>query len=265
MNIIQLKNISYSYPDGTKALNKINIDIKKGSKVALLGENGSGKSTLFLLLTGIYKPLEGQYLFNEIDAKKRKDLFKSIGLVFQDPDIQLFAPTIYKEVSYGPINLGLKEELVRNIVDDALRVFDIEHLKNKAPHLISYGQKKRVSIADIYAMNNEVIILDEPFAWLDIKHKNLVKDVLDDLNKKGKTIILSTHNPELAYSWADNVIVLKNGESLISGEPETVFNSSFLTLETDFELPFFIKAAKKLKMEPLPKSEEEFLIMAGDK
>ncbi|MBC7960825.1 MAG: ATP-binding cassette domain-containing protein, partial [Vallitaleaceae bacterium] len=166
--IIEVKNLHYSYPDGTKALQGVNMELKRGSKIAILGSNGAGKSTLLLHLNGTLKPKEGQVLFGgEVITygKKQLDgLRKEVGIVFQDPDTQLFSASVYQDISFGPMNLKLPEAEVKQRVESAMTTTEVVAFKDKPTHALSYGQKKRVSIAGVLAMSPKVIILDEPTA-----------------------------------------------------------------------------------------------------
>lgn len=224
---IELNGIEYSYPDGTEALKGIDLKIERGQKVAFLGANGSGKSSLFLLLAGMVKPAHGEYLLNDgpvkWTAKWRRILSKTIGFVFQDPDVQLLCNTVYKEVAYGPANFGLKGSELQDRVQWAMQECGIVPLADKTPHALSFGQKKNVSIASILAMNTEAIIFDEPLAWLDHQHKQNMLKTLNMLHAKGKTLIVSTHNADFAYQWADIIYIVHEGQIIDKGAPSYIF------------------------------------------
>jgi len=271
-NILETKNISYSYPDGTKALDGVSVRIKKGSKVAVLGSNGAGKSTLFLNLNGVLKPTGGKVYFNgrEVDYKRASltELRKNVGIVFQDPDVQLFSSSVYQEVSFGPMNLRLPEHIVRERVECSLEELGISHLKERPTHFLSYGQKKKVSIADIIAMEPEVIIFDEPTACLDPRNSQQLVRLFDKLNRSGKTVILSTHNVDMAYSWADHVIVMKEGKVEREGMPKDVFRDTDLLESADLIKPFVLEIYDELKktgalgdVDAIPASREELIGM----
>lgn len=243
--IIEAMNLNFKYQDGTKALNNINLKIEKGKKISFLGVNGSGKSTLFLNFNGILKPSSGKVLYdgNEIKytTKSLKDLRKNVGIVFQDPDNQLFSASVYQEVSFGPMNLKLQECEVRNRVEVALENTGMIGFKDKAVHFLSYGQKKRVAIADIIAMKPEIIILDEPTSSIDPKHSKQVVQIFDELNEKGMTVILSTHDVELAYSWSDYIFVMKDGEIVKEGTPYAIFSDDELIYNSYLEKPLILE------------------------
>ncbi|MBU3155257.1 ATP-binding cassette domain-containing protein [Clostridium estertheticum] len=249
--ILETKNLSYKYQDGTKALNNINIKIEKGKKVSFVGVNGSGKSTVFLNFNGILKPTKGNVIYkgNEVkyNQKSLLELRKNIGIVFQDPENQLFSASVYQEVSFGAMNLKLNETEVRRRVDAALMDVGMYDYKDKAVHFLSYGQKKRVAIADILVMNPEIIVFDEPTSSLDPKHSKQIVKIFDDLNQKGITVILSTHDVELAYSWSDYIIVLKDGEIAREGTPYEIFSDDKLIHECYLEKPFILEVFEQLR------------------
>ena len=232
--IIQTENMSYTYPDGTSAIKDVNIEIKKGEKVAIVGSNGAGKSTLFGHFNGINKPSSGLIKIdgNPVEYNK-KDLLKlrqKVGIVFQNPDDQLFAPTVIEDVAFGPMNLGLSDDEVEERVAEALKMVGMLGLENKAPHHLSGGQKKRVAIAGILAMRPEIMVLDEPTTGLDPKGVKQVLDILYKLNQEDMTIIIASHDVEMVIQFADKIFVLHNGEIIGQGTPEEIFNN-FETLK----------------------------------
>jgi len=202
--ILEAVDLEYSYPDGTKALRNVNLQVHKGEKLAILGSNGAGKSTLFMQFNGIFRPNSGiiKYQGEDISYKNKAliELRKQVGIVFQDPDSQLFSASVWQDISFGPLNLGLPEEVVIERVKQALIDTETTDLEDKPTHLLSYGQKKRISIAGVLAMEPDVIIFDEPTAGLDPRHSQEFMLLLEKLSLEGKTIILSTHDVDLAYS-----------------------------------------------------------------
>ncbi|WP_053955479.1 energy-coupling factor ABC transporter ATP-binding protein [Inediibacterium massiliense] len=274
--ILKTENLSYEYPDGTKALKNLHLKIEKGKKIAILGVNGSGKSTLFLNLNGILRPTSGKVVYNgeevKYDRKSLLNLRKNIGIVFQDPDKQLFSASVYQEVSFGAMNLKLSEDEVRKRVDHALYSIEMYEYKDKAVHFLSYGQKKRVSIADILVMNPEIIIFDEPTSSLDPRHAKQMIDIFDDLNQRGMTVILSTHDVELAYSWSDYIVVMKNGEIIKEGTPYEIFSDDELIKNAYLEKPIVLEVFEVLckndqinDQKYIPKNREELLKMIQNK
>ncbi|MDD4498092.1 MAG: ATP-binding cassette domain-containing protein [Methanosarcinaceae archaeon] len=241
MTILETRGLTYSYPDGTVAVQDLDIKINKGKKIAFVGKNGSGKSTLFLLLNGTLKPKKGEILFHgapfKYGSKALREIRKSIGIVFQNSDDQLFAPTVYQDVAFGPTNHDLPKEKVRELVDRALEQVGLIHLKDKPPHHLSGGQKKRVAIAGIMAMEPEVIILDEPLANLDPVGADEIMDLLNEFNHFGSTLIISTHDVDLAYRWSDYVYLMSNSKLIGEGAPEEVFRDVELLKEANLRQP----------------------------
>ena len=178
--LLQVKNLNYSYNHEKRTLNNINLDIYKGQKIAVLGSNGAGKSTFFLNLNGVLTPESGEIFYKDIKISKKNlnELRKNVGIVFQDADNQIIASSVLAEVSFGPMNLKLSKEEVKERVYEALEYMNINHLKDRPPHYLSGGEKKRVSIADIIAMKSEVIVFDEPTASLDPLNVEILEDVL---------------------------------------------------------------------------------------
>jgi cobalt/nickel transport system ATP-binding protein len=241
MIILEARDLKYVYPDGTVAVQDLNLEIKKGKKVAFVGQNGSGKSTLFLLLNGTLKPAQGDVLFHGVpfkyDSKSLRDIRKSIGIVFQNSDDQIFAPTVYQDVAFGPANLGYSKERVDACVQKALEQVGLSRLKDKPPHHLSGGQKKRVAIAGIMAMEPEVIILDEPLSNLDPVGADEIMDLLNEFNQFGSTIIISTHDVDLAYRWSDYVFLLSNSKIIGQGTPAEVFKEPELLKKAGLRQP----------------------------
>ncbi|BAH08082.1 energy-coupling factor ABC transporter ATP-binding protein [Clostridium kluyveri] len=266
--ILETKNLSFQYPDGTKALNNINLKIEKGKKISFIGVNGSGKSTLFLNFNGVLRPTKGNLIYkgNEVkyNQKSLLQLRKNIGIVFQDPENQLFSASVYQEVSFGAMNLKLDEIEVRTRVETALKNIGMYDYREKAVHFLSYGQKKRVSIADILVMNPEIIVFDEPTSSLDPKHARQIINIFNDINEKGITVILSTHDVELAYSWSDYIFVMKNGEIAKEGTPYEIFSDNKLIEECYLQKPLILEVfealneSKKISWNnSIPKNKEE--------
>ncbi|HWR26039.1 MAG TPA: ATP-binding cassette domain-containing protein [Methanosarcina sp.] len=241
MIILETRNLKYTYPDGTEAVQDLSIEIKKGKKVAFVGPNGSGKSTLFLLLNGTLKPKQGEVLFHgasfKYDSKSLRDIRKSIGIVFQNSDDQIFAPTVYQDVAFGPANLGYSKERVDACVQHALEHVGLSRFKDKPPHHLSGGQKKRVAIAGVMAMEPEVIILDEPLSNLDPVGADEMVDLLNEFNHFGSTIIISTHDVDLAYRWSDYVFLMSNTKLIGQGTPAEVFKNQELLKKAGLRQP----------------------------
>jgi cobalt/nickel transport system ATP-binding protein len=226
--IIQTENMSFTYPDGTSALNNINIEIKEGERVAIVGSNGAGKSTLFAHFNGINQPTSGLIKIDgEPAVYEKKELLQirqKVGIVFQNPDDQLFAPTVVEDVAFGPMNLGLSDDEVDERVEEALKMVGMSGLEKRAPHHLSGGQKKRVAIAGILAMRPEIMVLDEPTTGLDPKGVEQVMEILYMLNKEDMSIIIASHDVEMVTQFADKIFVLHDGQIIGQGTPEEIFN-----------------------------------------
>ena len=219
--VIELQRVTFTYPGDITALDTFSAGIARGRRTAVLGRNGSGKTTLFSLLNGLQRPQKGVILFDgeqiRYDRQGLLKLRQAVGMVFQDPDSQLFSACIYEDISFGPLNLGLPEAEVRNRVENALEQMKLTGLENRPTHSLSFGQKKRACIAGVLAMQPQVLVLDEPFAGLDPIMAAEFMTILDELHLGGTTLIIATHDLDLAYAWADDVIVLQNGRLLAQG------------------------------------------------
>lgn len=240
--IMETREVSFLYPDGMRALNKVNIQIRKGQTTAILGGNGAGKSTLFKCLNGILKPTEGKVFFkeNEIVYKRQhiQNLRKSVGIVFQDPDRQLFSANVYQDISFGAMNLKLPEDEVRRRVEFAMKMTGVETLKDKPTHCLSFGQKKRVAIAGVLVMNPEVLILDEPTAGLDPKGVSEIFKLLKKMqNELNVSVIIATHDIDIVPLYCDYSYVLDNGEIVLHGSPKDVFEQADILRNVNLRLP----------------------------
>jgi len=264
MSYLELEHISFEYPNQTLALDQVNLNIEKGQKVAVVGENGSGKSSLFLCLCGIHHAQTGRYIIDGEEQKcKRKDrnkLFRKVGYVFQDPEVQLFASTVEKDISFGAINTGMKGDALQACMDEVMEMTQTYDLRKKPPHQLSYGQKKRVAIAGVLACKPEVLLLDEPFAWLDNQQKKNTIQVLDRLHEQNKTIIISTHDINFTYEWADKLVVMKEGRIMATGEPQELLKNQNILDEAGLEMPLILQLTKRLNLESAPKTMEDFFL-----
>lgn len=265
--ILSLKNITYQYPDGTIALNDISLSFDAGKKIALIGNNGAGKSTLFLLLNGILKPTFGDLLYKgkKITYKRQeiKLLRRQVGIVFQNPETQLFSSSIYEDIKFGPKNLGLSPLELEETVEEAMKLTETEAIKDKPPHFLSIGQKKRVAIAGIIAMNPELMVLDEPTAGLDPYYAKKIMKILDHIHNENRTIILSTHNVDLAYEWADEMIIINDGSIIEHGAPCKVFQNAAAIEQSHLEKPWVMEVFERFheggfsQNRNYPKSKDE--------
>lgn len=238
--ILEAQKVHYTYSDGTAALQGIDLAIPKGQFAILLGPNGSGKTTLFKAITGLIKPGRGEVRVSGKPFKEytKEELYRRIGFVFQDPNDQLFAPTVGEDVAFGPVNLGLPPAEVTKRVQEALEMVGIPHLISKPIHYLSYGQKKRVSIAGVLAMKPNLIILDEPTAGLDPAGVRDIMQLLVKLNKEeGITILMATHDVDLVPLYADRIFILYEGTIRLAGNPREVFASKEVVRNAHLRLP----------------------------
>ena len=235
MTVFEVRNLCYRYESVT-ALENVSFSIEAGTRVALLGANGSGKSTLLRLLDALYFPDSGSISFHNQpieqhcfdDDRFAFDFRRRVGLVFQNPDVQLFNPTVFDEVAFAPLQLRwAKEEIIRR-VDQMLDVMEIRHLKNRPPHRLSGGEKKRVAIASVLVLDPEVLLLDEPTAALDPRSQSQIIDLLIGWGDGSKTVITATHDLGLVEDIADYCFVLQNGRVAAEGNPGEVLRDSGL-------------------------------------
>jgi len=240
MYILETRNLHFAYPDGYKALQGIDFQVKKGEMIALLGANGCGKTTLFQHFNGLLKPEAGEVKIkgSKIETIDKDEVFRTVGLVFQDPNDQLFAATVYEDVSYGPTNLGLGIEEVRQRVERALNLVEMWQYRDKPIHHLSYGQKKKVAIAGILALEPEIMVMDEPTAGMDPRGVSNLMGLLVDIQKQtGCTVVISTHHVDLVPIFCERIYVMNQGRIVTSGTPQEVFNRKKIIREAGLRLP----------------------------
>lgn len=254
-NIIEVKNVTYEYTDEDNrftAVKNLSLDIKKGSFTVILGHNGSGKSTLAKMLNGLNKPTRGDVFVDGINTKAEEteiEVKRKVGMVFQNPDNQIIASIVEEDVAFGPENLGIPPEEIRQRVDSALATVDMADFKKSTPHHLSGGQKQRIAIAGMIAMEPECLVLDEPTAMLDPKGRAEIISTLLRLNKeKGMTVVLITHYMEEAEN-ADRVIVMSDGEIIADDKPKTIFSDVKRLKDVGLDVPQTAELLYKLKSE----------------
>ncbi|MDU7330284.1 MAG: energy-coupling factor transporter ATPase [Finegoldia magna] len=239
-NIIEIKNLSFQYEGSSKkVLKNLNIDIKEGEFICVLGHNGSGKSTLAKLINAQYIPTEGDILVGNMNTKDDDNLWnirEMCGMVFQNPDNQLVATIVEEDVAFGPENLGVPREELRKRVDECLELVGMSEYKRHSPALLSGGQKQRIAIAGILAMNPKCLLMDEPTAMLDPQGRKDILDTVLKLRKMGKTIIHITHYMEECVN-ADRIIVINEGNVVLEGTPREVFSNVVQMKEIGLDVP----------------------------
>lgn len=259
MALLEIRNLSYSYDGKVDVLKQIDLSFSLGEKIALLGSNGAGKSTLFSHLVGLLQGdgellLEGKPLGK--GKKEQQKLRDDVGLVFQNPDDQIIAPTVFSEVAFGPLNQGKGGEELRQEVEESLKIFSLLEKKNLPPHYLSGGEKKKLTLADILVMKPKLFILDEPTASLDPFHVELLLKQLEDIEKTGACVLLATHDMEFAYHWAKRWILLSQGSVLYDGEVLGALKKQGLLEEAGLRPPLLYDVAKLLQeKEQLGKDE----------
>ena len=267
--MLEVQNIKYSYNKDYQALKGVSLKVEKGEMVALLGKNGAGKSTLFLHLNGIYEPDEGKVFIDGEELKyDKKSLLKfrqKVGIVFQNPDDQIFAPTVEEDVAFGPLNLKLPMEEVQKRVTESLARVGMSGFEKKAPHHLSGGQKKRVAIAGILAMQPEIMVLDEPTAGLDPQGVRGLSKLLKELNDEGITIIISTHEVDLVPNYAKKVFVLVDGLLIAEGTPKEIFAQPEILYQANLEVPIVTELFQDLEKEGFDMNNDYPLTIAEAK
>lgn len=258
--ILEVKNLSFTYEEENPALKDISISIYKNEKIAVLGANGSGKSTFFLNLNGVRQPDAGEIFFYEekINKKTRNELIKNVGIVFQNADSQLIASTVRAEVAFGPLNMKLSAEEVKRRTDVAIERLVLQDLEERPPHYLSGGEKKRVCIADIIAMETELIIFDEPTASLDPAHVDILENILEMLWKEGKTILISTHDVDFAYRFADRILIFHEGELIADGKPQDIFRKDTLLQKAHLKKPVLMQFYDLLLHKNIIEEQKDF-------
>ncbi len=229
--IFEVNNLTYMYDGKFLALDQVNMQVHQGERVAILGANGSGKSTLLKILDGLYFPSHGSMIaFGKsidetlfLDEAFNYTYRRQVGLIFQDSDVQLFSPSVWDEVAFAPLQLGISKDEVRQRVDDSLRALRIEKLRDRSPHRLSGGEKKRVAIASILSLDPQVWLMDEPTTGLDPRSKAWLDDFIYAQGESGKTIVIATHDLDLAASVADRVYLFDEDHHIVKGgDPDQI-------------------------------------------
>lgn len=264
-NMIEIRNLSFTYEDGTKALDHLDFNLPAGKITALLGANGAGKSSLMMVLNGLLKPQKGDYRIclekeygqeSEYEPSGRlityhrqqlKILRQKVGVVFQEPDTQLFSENVSAEITFGMRNLNKTKDEIEEGLHWVLKALDLLDLKDKPTHALSYGQKKRVCMADILVMKPSVMVLDEPTAGLDPYHHQKMIEMLFYLKEQGMTLLVSTHDVDSVWQFADQVVVLNAGKVVAEGKPEEVFEDEKLLEQSGLRMPYMMQLLLHLK------------------
>lgn len=236
--IYEVDNLSFTYEPGVEALQKLSFNVDPGEQIVILGSNGSGKSTLLTILCGLKYPTGGRVsafgvsLTDDNLSRESfsRDFRKRVGLVFQDPDVQLFSPTVYEEIAFGPLQLDLEEGEVRRRVKDLIQLMDLNRIAHRSTFSLSGGEKKKVAIASVLAVNPDVILFDEPTNDLDPNMQVWFVELLENLRKSGKTLIASTHDLGIASEISDRLMVLNTDHRIVADGPTEEILSDEKTL-----------------------------------
>jgi cobalt/nickel transport system ATP-binding protein len=262
--VLAAEAVRYDYPGGVEALRGIDLTVRRGRNLALLGPNGCGKTTLFLHLNGTLKPRGGLVLLGgnpgRYDRRGLRDWRSRVGLVLQDPDDQIFAATVERDVAFGPLNLGLSDAEARERVRDALEALGIADLADRPTHMLSFGQKRRVAIAGALAMRPEVLLLDEPTAGLDADGVALLMTALESVAALGTTLVLSTHDVDLAYAWAADIAVFSDGRTVAQGPAAEVLGDCGTLAGARLQAPMILELARAMGLpKPWPRTRFEMI------
>lgn len=269
-SILEAHDVSFAYGPGKWAIHDLNFALTTPERVCLLGANGVGKSTLMLLLNGTLHPQQGELfvLGQPIDYSRSglHKLRRQVGMVLQDPDDQLFGATVEQDVAFGPLNNGLTSQEARVLVDETLASLGISHLAERPIHELSLGEKRRVALAGTLVLRPRIILLDEPTAGLDFAGVTAMLGVLNDLHRAGTTLVLSTHDSDLAYEWANEAWVLGDGHVAAQGPVRDVLNDRATLQQAHLKVPFLLELGlavrhtyPELGVQPLPANQVELI------
>jgi len=234
-----INNLAFAYPDGNQALYGVNLRVEKGERVALLGPNGAGKTTLVLHMNGIHQTMQGEVFIGgeKVDSKNKesiRNIRSKVGIVFQDPDDQLFMPTVGEDVAFGPYNMGVRGSELDAVVDYALNLVGMGEFKDRPPHHLSFGQRRRVAVATVLAMKPEILVMDEPSSNLDPASRRELADILRSLDV---TIVMVTHDLPYAYELCERTVILSGGIIVADDKTEAILKNENLLTTHRLELP----------------------------
>jgi cobalt/nickel transport system ATP-binding protein len=263
---VVVKNLSYTYPDGTNALNRVSFEIHSGESIALVGSNGAGKSTLLLHLNRIIENQRGSIEIQGkvLNKKNVKEIRKRVGLVFQDPENQLFMSTVFDDIAFGPINMGLSEKEVHKRVKSALRKINLDGYDDRCPHHLSFGEKKKIAMATVLSIEPDILLLDEPTSNLDPYARRKMIDMLANLHS---TKIIASHDIEMLLEICDRCILLDHGKIAAIGKVEDVLTNTNLLREHGLDVPTVVRlfGIDALEIIRNKLSDHEAMVLGGYK
>ena len=252
--MIVMENVYFTYPNGVEALRGIDLKIEDGEFIAIMGQNGAGKTTLVKHMNGLLKPTRGRVLVDGVETTKVSvaKLARKVGLVFQNPDHQLFSETVEDEIRFALKNFGFDEETIKKRVDWALNLLDLERYRNVSPFMLSGGERKRVALASVLAWDPSIIILDEPTIGQDYRQKERLRQFIMQLNQQGKTIIIVTHDVEFVAECGPKILLMREGKIIAEGEAREILTDESLLYQASISMPEIAKIFKNLSVLGLP-------------
>jgi len=271
MSLLEFRNLTYSYNSRQKkpSLDNVSFKVEEGRRTAIIGANGAGKSTTFYSFNGIFKPSSGEVLYRDrplvYTKEALRELRNDICVVVQNPDEQIFSSTVESDVAFGPMSMELPRDEVDKRIDSALAMVGMSEYRMRPSTQLSYGQRKRISLAGALAVRPKVLILDEPTAGLDPQMAREVMELVDELCCTGTTVIISTHDVDLIYSWAEDIIVLNHGDLIYAGEPEEFFSdasktaSAGVTRPHTFSVNSYVSKMRGKEEAPYPRTNSQFV------
>jgi len=248
--IIKIEKLTFVYqPANVKALDNVSFSVRKGEVVGIIGQNGSGKTTLVKHINGLLKPTRGNVFVNGVNTKSKEidELSKTVGYVFQNPDDQIFSNSIIDEISFGPKNLGFGKRRIKELVEEALKTTGLEYVKKNHPYDLPYNKRKLIAIASILSMNTEVVIFDEPTTGQDYLNRRIVIKIIEELKKKGKTILVISHDMDFIAETCNRAIVLKEGKILLDDTTDKIFMKKQILKSTRLKPPQITRLAQRFK------------------
>jgi energy-coupling factor transporter ATP-binding protein EcfA2 len=253
--VLSIRDLKYVYEGGVGALNGVNLDIRRGEYVAIVGGNGCGKTTLAKNIMGLLKPTSGTVLVRGVLTSEQKvaALARMVGYAFQNPDHQLFCSTVLEEVRFGPLNLGFSESGMNDHVQHALDAMNLTNVQDKPPSTLTLSQRRRVSIASVIAMDPQILIFDEPTTGLDMRESDELMAGIGKLNSESRTVILITHDMKLVAKYARRVVVMSEGKVVLDSEPSGVFSDLDALLQSKLMPPPVVRLAYRLSQYGVPR------------
>ena len=252
MKAIEIFDLHFSYPESDEILKGVNLTVKKGQFLSLVGQNGSGKTTLAKHLNGLLRPTRGKVLILGEDTKKFSiaELSKKVGHLFQNPENQIFEETVFNEIAFGPRNLQLPEDEIATRVDKVLKTTRLSKYRDTHPLSLSGGEKQRLALASVVVMEPEILVLDEPTTGLDLLSIQGILEIVKELHKRNVTVLLITHDMELVSELSERVVVMENGKVIGDGTPKEIFANDELLTRASLEPPQIMKFSKILGLNP---------------